>query len=343
MDIKKVVNPNDYEVGVIIGRFQVHKLHSEQRKMVDIVCKNHKKVIIFLGISKSTATRRQPLDFATRQAMVQKHYPNVIILPLYDQRKDEVWSKILDQEIAKPFGSRKTLLYGSRDSFIPHYKGRHATTELTSDYEVSGTEIRNEVSKEILSSANFRAGIIHSVYAKYPSIYPTVDVCAYNGEGQILLVKKPGEDYWRFPGGFVDATDLDLERAARREFSEEVNGCHINSLKYVLSQKVDDWRYKKEVDGIMTTLFIGGFGFGQVKPTDDLEGGATQWFDISIFTNPEKIVRDIMVEHHFLMAKLVQKVYEDELIPNLGGFFKYKQTPKDPETAQPSEFEIKLG
>lgn len=341
MDIKPIINPEQYQVGVIVARFQVNVLHEQQRKMIDFVLSHHRKVIIFLGISRTPATRRNPMDFATRQAMVQKHYPSAVVLPQRDNRSDAQWSKELDNKISEIFPNSKPLLYGSRDSFIPHYQGRHQTTELSSDFvEVNGTEIREKVSREILESSKFRAGIIHSIYAKYPSTFPTVDVCAYNDKGQILLARKPDEDKYRFIGGFVDASDVSLERAAYREFMEEVNGSHISGLQYILSQKVDDWRYRAEQDGIMTTLFLGRFGHGQVKASDDI--AEVQWIDASSFTNPSYIQKTIMPEHQEMMAKLIQKVYEGQLIPNLGGFFKYKQEPKDPDAAPVNEFEITL-
>ena len=341
MDVQQVLDPKDYQVGVIVARFQVNKLHDQQRKMVDFVMSHHRKVIIFLGVARTAATKRNPMDFATRKAMVQKYYPSAVILPQQDNRSDAEWSKILDNKISEVFPNSKPLLYGSRNSFLPHYQGRYTTTELTSDFvEISGTQLRDDVSREIIESSKFRAGVIHSVYAKYATTYPTVDVCAYNQDGQILLARKPDEEQYRFIGGFVDASDVSLETAAYREFMEEVNQCHISGLKYILSQKVEDWRYTNEVDGIMTTLFLGRFGHGQAKASDDI--AEVKWFGASEFTNPDFIIRNIMPEHREMMAKLIQKVYEDELIPNLGGFFKYKETPKDPDAVGPNKFEIKL-
>jgi bifunctional NMN adenylyltransferase/nudix hydrolase len=273
--------------------------------------------------------------------MLQKHYPTAVILPLSDNRSNAEWSKTLDNKISEVFPNSKPLLYGSRDSFIPHYQGRYVTTELISDLaEISGTQIREKISREIIESSEFRAGVIHSVYARYSTTFPTVDVCAYNDKGEILLARKPNEELYRFVGGFVDATDVSLERAAYREFMEEVSGSHINELQYILSQKVDDWRYRKEKDGIMTTLFLGRFGHGQVKASDDI--AEVVWVDAAKFSNPNFIQRNIMPEHREIMAKLIQKVYEGQLIPNLGNFFDSKDEPIDPDSAQPSDFEIKL-
>jgi bifunctional NMN adenylyltransferase/nudix hydrolase len=329
MDIQKVINPQDYEVGVIVARFQTHELHSAHKEMIDIVCDNHKKVIIFLGVSRITDTRRNPLDFATRAAMIQKEYPQVIVLPQNDQRSDTVWSKFLDAQIPTPYGHRTTLLYGSRDSFLPHYKGKYATTELTADTFISGTEIRNNVSKEILESRDFRAGIIHANFARRPVTYSTVDVAIYNDEGQILLAKKPYESVWRFVGGFVDRTDISDERAAYREVLEETGGCHVSNIKYILSHQVDDWRYRNEDDGIMTRLFIASFGHGRPTPTDDIS--ELKWFDISYFTEGRRIKNDIMEEHQEMMTILIERVYKEQLIPNLGEFYEVPTVRIDPD------------
>lgn len=305
LGVKSDIHPADYEVGVIIARFQVHELHEAHKGLIDHVLENHKKVIIFLGVPIIQNTPENPLDFATRKVMLQEEYPNVVILPLKDQRSNKKWSYILDEQIRIPFGERKTLLYGGRDSFIPFYEGRYQTTELYTDTFVSGTEIRNQVSKEILSSKDFRAGVIHATYAQRAVSYPTVDIVAYNEKGQILLAKKPNEKQYRFIGGFVDRADGSWENAAIREFSEETGGCEIGDLKYVASAEIDDWRYAKTASGIKTTLYMGKYIFGSIKPSDDIS--ELKWFDIDTFLDFDNIQIHIMPEHRELMSALMDK------------------------------------
>lgn len=307
MEIKTNIKPADYEIGVIMARFQVHKLHEGQLMLIDTVCRNHKKVIIFLGVSVIGNTKSNPLDFASRKAMIQEVYPNAVILPQKDQRSDEKWSQNLDSEIRTPFGDISALLYGSRDSFIPHYKGKYPVVELTTDIFYSGTEVRKQVSREILTSEDFRAGIIHANYAQRAVTYPTVDVVAYNEKGQILLGKKPNEKKYRFIGGFVDRTDANWEHAAKREFSEETGGCEIGDLKYVASGAIKDWRYNNLESGIMTTLFIGKFVMGRINPSDDIE--SLSW------VNPDDIdvTRDIMIEHQELFELLLNYIGKNKL------------------------------
>lgn len=300
MNIKSTVDPSDYKVGAIVCRLQVHELHAGHVGFFNLVCANHKKVIVFLGVPVIQNTRNNPLDFATRSAMVMASYPNVVVLPLKDQRSDILWSQELDRLASMPYGEQSVLLYGSRDSFIPHYYGKHKTAEVETDVYYSGTEVRKLVSQEILQSSDFRAGVIHANYARRDVTYPTVDIVAYNEKGQILLARKPNEDKLRFVGGFVDRGDNSYEQTGRREFMEETGGI-ADGLVYVASQKIDDWRYKSESDGIMTTLFLGKFIQGPIKPNDDI--ASLEW------VYPEELIgkgkRPIMEEHEELMKTLL--------------------------------------
>jgi len=174
MEVDKTINPNEYEVGVVVARFQVDEIHAGQKQFLDFVCEHHKKVILFLGVSRAEGTRDNALDFATRKIMIQNDYPNIVCFAQLDQKSDIVWSKNLDESIDLAYGGKKTLLYGSRDSFIPHYFGRHQTVELAPTIPVSGTEIREGIAREILNEKTFRTGIIYQAYSQRPKVYPTV-------------------------------------------------------------------------------------------------------------------------------------------------------------------------
>ena len=45
-----------------------------------------------------------------------------------------------------------------------------------------------------------------------------------------------------------------------------------------MSAKIDDWRYRSEVDKIITHLYSCDLVFGQAKASDDLE--AIDWFPV---------------------------------------------------------------
>ena len=317
MDLKKTINPTDFEVGVIIGRFQTNKLHEGHINLISHVLSNHKKTIILLGVSRVQNTKKNPLDFASRKAMIQKLFPSVMILPIMDQRYDDKWSRDVDNAITLPFGEKKTVIYGSRDSFIPYYSGKHTVIELEASFDHNATNIRAEVAKETLDSSDFRAGVIYSAFNQRAVTYPTVDICAYNDEGEILMARKPNEKYWRFVGGFVDPTDASYEEAAKREFREETGGnCSIGNLKYVLSHRVADWRYAKEESGIMTTLFLAHRQMGFATASDDIAD--VKWIPFREFSNYHGVRTKVMPEHREMMLALVNKVYDEQLIPNIG-------------------------
>jgi bifunctional NMN adenylyltransferase/nudix hydrolase len=306
MEIKRDVEPSDYPIGIIVARFQVHLLHESHIELLNDVCSNHKKVVLFLGVSNSASDESDPMDFATRKIMVQELYPNIVILPLQDRRDDYIWSAELDRQISLTFGNNKALLYGSRDSFIPHYFGKHRCVELVTTTFYSGTEVRKEVSREILGSSDFRAGVIYSHFGQYPVAFPTVDIACLNSNGEVLLAMKPDEKKWRFIGGYVDPRDPSMEVAARREFLEETGGCEIGDLTYVSSHKINDWRYRKSKNGIITTLFMGNFTYGSIKPSDDIE--KLSWQKIESFKNIDYLDNNIMEEHVPLMMSLLGKL-----------------------------------
>ena len=306
------------EVGCIVGRFQTHKLHEGHKALINEVLKNHKKVILFIGSSSVLNTKKNPLDFASREKMLRAEYGSkLIIVQITDQRSDDTWSKILDSKINETFPDKKAIIYGSRDSVIGSYTGKRPVIELEPSGNYNATNIRSEVSKETLETEDFRAGCIYSEFNHRAVTYPTVDVCAFNQEGEILMAKKPNESLWRFVGGFVDRTDKSYEEAAFREFEEETGGnCVIANPRYIVSQKVDDWRYRKEESGIMTTLFLVEKRRGFAKASDDI--AVVEWIPIREFSNFDGIRTKIMPEHRDLMTILVDKVYTEGLIPNIG-------------------------
>src|SRR5690348_16639468 len=117
-----------YDVGVIVARFQVHDLTEAHKALIRHVTEEHEKVIIFLGLSPLPTTRNNPLDFEARKQMILAEFPDVNVLYVRDQFADDVWSRKLDEQVQDLLAPGQTaVLYGSRDSFIPHYEGRFPT------------------------------------------------------------------------------------------------------------------------------------------------------------------------------------------------------------------------
>lgn len=292
------IQAEKYDVGVVVGRFQVHELHSGHRDLLDQVTKDHDAVVIVLGLAPVLGTAYNPLDFRTRAKMLREAYPEAEVVYLKDTASDELWSKRLDRIIAdvtKP--SQKIALYGSRDSFINHYSGSHATIELVQESYLSGTEIRRTISNQVKDSPAFRAGVIYNATEGYPSCVPTVDCAVWNEDrSKILLGRKGDEKQFRLLGGYANARSSSYEANARREVMEEA-GIAITDPKYVGSYFIDDWRYRNERDGIMTTLFEATLFSGRPMPGDDI--AEVRWFDADKLR-----LSDVMELHHVLIRAL---------------------------------------
>ena len=312
------------DIGVIIGRFQVPDLHEGHRDLIDTVRNKHKKVLMFICSTPGVqVTRKNPLDYFTRMMMVQEHYPDMVILPLHDMPNDKDWSKAVDKKVGEAFGDHvKAVLYGSRDAFIPYYHGKFPTVELAESFDISGTEARAAASDEVRQHSEFRRGVVYAAHNKHPATFPTVDIAVIQetlvqedmlDKGivarQIALGRKrtdlPGK--WRFPGGFVDPSkDKTLEQAAKRELAEEfgINLSVNPEFEYVGSHLVDDWRYRNEVDQIVTTLFITKRLWGPLTPGDDID--EVKWFDLNNFN------LETLVEGHRPLIQMVIAYLEKE-------------------------------
>lgn len=291
------------EVGVIIGRFQVPELHKAHKELIDAVRKRHKKVLVLLGVSPVRITRNNPLDFMTRQAMLAKAYPTVTVLPLKDAASDIVWSTRVDSAIMGLFEEAPALIYGSRDSFIPHYKGRFKTIELAPKHNISGSEVRQIASEEVRRSKDFRAGVVYAAFNRYPISYQAVDAAIIKEEllqdKEVLMAKKDsdGGQLWRFFGGFVRPEDESLEEAVKREAHEETNGMATHEPKYIGSYRIQDWRYANETDKILTSFFALPYMYGAAEGADDVDDA--EWFKIKDLKKEE-----VVPEHHVLLDAL---------------------------------------
>lgn len=278
----------NFDVGVLVGRFQVHELHAGHRELLDHVCALHDKVIIFLGISPLDVSTNNPLDFEARKQMLLTEYPDVNVLYVPDQPTDEGWSKHLDAQIKTLVSpSQSVILYGGRDSFIDRYKGRHQTKELLQSTHYSGTAQRKAIARSrAKASPEFRAGVIWAAQNRYPTVYTTVDVAiikkGYVPHGgpytrQLLLARKSNEKLYRFIGGFADPRSASFEDDAKREVREETT-LEVGDLAFLGSLTVDDWRYRPEPDCIRTMLFTAKYLHGRPEPRDDIE--EVRWFDL---------------------------------------------------------------
>ena len=296
------------DVGVIVARFQVHNLTDAHLDLIRTVSEQHKKVIVFLGLSPMIGTRNNPLDFEARKQMVLESFPDVTVLYIKDVGSDTVWSNRLDEHVKDHLlPSQNATLYGGRDSFIKHYTGKFPTQELESSHVYSGTELRKEISSRVKSSPDFRAGAIWSVYNRYPSAIPTVDVVIYDipldvqnfpTKIRLLLVRKQYESKYRFVGGYAQPNTDSYEIDAKREVREEV-GVSIQEPRYIGSAVISDWRYEQEVDKIKTILYDAEYIHGPVNIEDVGEIAEARWFEFASENDdgPQDILNVLVDEH----------------------------------------------
>ncbi len=300
------------EIGVIIGRFQVPKLHEAHRDLIRTVLARHPKVLILLGNTPTLVTRKNPFDYQTRQLMLSKDPEfegKIAVLPIKDMASDFAWSKEVDKRIREVHQMGDVILYGSRDGFIPHYNGEFKTQELESTHpQISGEEIRRSVSNTIKETEDFRLGVIYAAYNKYPTVYSTVDVAIFNEDKTKLLLghKKTDEaGKWRFIGGFIQKGETS-EEAARRETAEETK-ITIDDVKYIGTQPIDDWRYRNSEDSILTTLFSAKYIYGKETPSDDID--ELKWFNLVDLIKTNAIM---LVEEHKKLFQLLNSHLEKE-------------------------------
>lgn len=290
------------DIGVIVGRFQVHELHAAHRELIESVRSRHRRVIIILGLSPLRNTLKNPLDFRARKAMIQETYSDVDVLYIQDVSSNEVWSTELDRLIATHINpTDKAVLYGSRDSFIDAYSGKYPTALLESKSFISGSEIRREVQTGYKPDKSYRAGVIAATAQRFPVCYQTVDVVIFDEKyANVLLVRKPNSKLWQFVGGFSDINSPSLEADARREVAEEV-GVDITDPEYVGSMVVDDWRYRSEDDKIKTAIFVAKYVSGTPEGKDDVaEARWFQWDHLKL----SNLTQHLIPEHRDI-ARLV--------------------------------------
>jgi len=314
------------KIGVIIGRFQIDKLHAGHIAIYNTVSDKSDEVIVLLGSLGAPPTDINPLDHATRVLMVQRQFPNAIIGGIRNYKVDSVWSKNVDETIQYlittelPQGNYEVTLYGSRDSFIPHYSGKYKTEELfeCEIQDTSATRVRKAIAQEPIDSEDFRRGVIYSIENRFPTVFPTVDIAILTPNKEIVLGRKANETEFRLVGGFTDVTDQSFLDAAKRECNEETvpkntpTPAKYDNFEYVTSIKVKDHRYEGTKDGIMTTLFKCLLISGVPSPADDIaEVKVVKIKDV----HPEHLVS----EHRALFEQLKDNLFKKSIYQRIFG------------------------
>jgi len=311
------IKQESYDTAVIVGRFQVDELHTGHVDLIQSVCDEHEKVIIFLGLSPVVNTKNNPLDFESRKQLILSSFPDVNVLYIKDVNADELWSKTLDKQIGDLVSpNHSVVLYGSRSSFLEPYKGKYPTIELEPDSYISGTDIRTRVSKRVKGSPDFRAGVIWASANRFPTVFTTVDVAIFNDDySKILLGRKETESKFRLIGGFSEVRDKSFEHSAAREMMEETGlatGSGVSDFTYLGSYNIDDWRYRGEVDGIRTMLYAVRPMGGGARPGDDIY--ELRWFDLTTegdsapkaSSKRRNLAENVVPQHHEILARSLE-------------------------------------
>jgi 8-oxo-dGTP pyrophosphatase MutT (NUDIX family) len=322
-----------YNVGVVVGRFQVDELTSAHREILSSVAKMNDRLLVIIGVPALQGTWRNPLDFQTRAAMIRQSFkswttednirPNcmISIIPLHDRESDEVWSQSLDAAVGMLFpDANQVTLYHARDGFGEHYHGRYDCHDLSWEIpaqhrEVSGTKIREQLGKVPGGTAEFRHGVIYASQHVWPHVKAVVDVIMWRSgtkvigshgwvstdESQVLLGRKEHETFWRLPGGMIDPSDPSMEFAATRELLEETGLTCEGTPVYICSKPIDDWRHRDlPNESFYTTCFACQYSFGVPVAGDDL--CEVKWFS---FEEAEELLRS---EHKELFSSFLLRL-----------------------------------
>lgn len=294
------------KTAVIIARFQTPYLHEGHKQLIDMVKESHAKLIILLGVSPIMGSRKNPYDYYTREKMIKKDYPEVIVLPISDHPSDKTWSENIDNLLKSVFTAEQFCLFGSRDSFIPYYSGKFETVELPEHGDYNATELRKQYADKVFDSNDFRAGILYAYYNQYTKVYPTVDIAVFrDNKTEILLGKKASNNKWRFIGGFADPEDESYEAAAKRELTEECGKMEVSEMTYETSRKINDWRYRNEADKIITLLFSCDYISGSPAAQDDIMD--LDWFPVDAL--PLMIENQTISEEHVEIFEVIIAKY----------------------------------
>lgn len=269
-------------IGVVVGRFQTPYLHHGHLRVLHEAYRRHQVLCVVLGTHGGVPNDRYPLDIEARKRMIQMIFPDAVILSIEDMPSNEVWSEKLDEKLLKEFEDCKITLYGSRDSFLKYYSGKFPYRYVNQIEHKSATEIREKECKDPLNTIEFRVGAIYAAMSRFPIVYNTVDVAVYRqkeGSVQVLLGEKKSDGgKLRFIGGFLDPKDESIAHAAKRELWEEVGMIEVSPMEYIGSMRVDDHRYKRTRDSVMSTLFITKYLWGAPTAKDDIDD--VHWVDI---------------------------------------------------------------
>ncbi len=264
------IQPDMEAIGVVVSRFQVPELHPGHLNTILYASGHHRMLCIVLGVAERGSTDQNPLSFELRKLMIEATFPGLPLDIIYSPSSPssyELRSRQLDELMKRQYPGRRIIFYGARDSFVHRYCGEFEKVEVPTllSFTGSGTDIRKAIVPR--NSSDFRAGVIWQANERLPVAYPALDFAIVRREQRKVLLcsKRAEEGKLRFLGVFYNPTqDNSFEDAARRCANKEAPGIQYSHLSLLGSAKLDDWRYKKTKDGVLSVLaradYTGGLG-----------------------------------------------------------------------------------
>ncbi len=300
----------DFEVGVVVGRFQLPTIHKGHHYLLEAVNKTHTHLLICVGVSVEIGTRKNPLDYLSRKGMLERLYPCATVVPIMDHSSDKIWSTRLDDMIRSIYPTQNIRLFGGKDSFIDKYLGEFQTIEIYPVDQSSATQIRETI-ELTPNNEDFRRGVVYAANQQYPRVNMCVDVAMFKWVGMrelhIVLGKRSPDSPLIFPGGHVSPEDESLEVAARRELSEETFLFCNADPRYVGSFIIGDPRHLDPKERIMTALFSVQYNFGEIKVGSDLDHAA--WYEVN-----DELMWQVADHHRILLKALLKSLLPERKV-----------------------------
>lgn len=287
---------NRKKVGVVVGRFQVDKLHDGHKQLIRAAVDENYMTIVAIGVHPCMRTlQRNPLAASTVEHIVSDFLDNIVleharqgsgekvyrIVYVHDlPGQDAKWSRQLDLLIRSTtvLPNSDVTLYASRDSFADYYSGQHLIKRIEPKYaEESATKARKRLgSDETLAKYEkqhaFRIGAIWSSQQRFNNAIPVVDALIYCPKEDVFVLgikkKDSPRNKYRLIGGFDDRfEDTSMEDVVLREVKEETN-LSGSKVTYLGSKAMRDSRYGGQVEFLRTFVFL-----VEVESTVDLLAG----------------------------------------------------------------------
>ncbi len=236
---------------------------------------------------------------------MRKMCPKATVLPLEDMRSDDDWSDEVDRLVQRVYSHQNAILYSGRDGFAPHYHGDLPVEVVNfATASISGTERRELLGTHYEDDPKFRAGMIHMVMNLPHRTCMTVDMACIRRNSddkvEVVMVRKPHEKQWRFPGGFLSPGES-FAQAAAREFREETGLICEGTWTFVGDFTVDDWRVRAVDDlAYRTALMFNLHSHGRPEGGDDV--AYAEWVPLFMLKSGGKVVE----EHRTLLQALFE-------------------------------------